>query len=1330
MRDALKVTGGVSVWDVGLKVTNGVTIEDSKLYVTGGVTLANGNLRVTGGVTVFNNGLLVTGGVSVKDSQNLYLEAGDLTVTEHLYLEGGIMEIPAGHNLKVNFGGVTIETLGVCVVDGGVIVDDGGVIVQEGGLRIENDGVKITGGLTIKDLGLKIKDAITIASDLYIHNDGLHIMDTGWTIPTDGLTISDGLTINSGGLFINADSGNAGLTVIRGGVQVEGGNLMVVGAAHVNDGVVVETTGVEIYNSGVKVLKGGVTVPIDGLHVDDVGGISVLGKGLYTANYVDIVEDGVIVTADGVRVIGDVSVTGTLSQTKSLHIGDELKIASGLSINLGGLKTKEPIVVEENLQIHGHTFIWSKVVGSNALDVDNNLFLPRAGLVFVDDASNTLTIAGGGLKIEGIVNFGGVSVNNGGLVMADTTGNNITYEKHPHNLPLYVKDGALDVLHAVSVHKGGVVVADHASGGMTVHNAGVKVPANGVTVAEDGLFVNNGGLTVNGNLYLDTLNISSSVTLADSGMIAPKMTIVHNGLIVKGNAVQSVELLQLNYNLNVPLALKVHEGLITTSGVTVYDSGVLVKDGGVLVSDDGLTVTIDGLKVSGGLSIVTGNLICDGGLTLPNGDFPLHLPAGLTIETAGLAVTGGMTIHESLYVAATGTTHYGVHVKQNGFVYKPPALSGGGLATDIVDLVGQVSIADNGLLIAYEDPLNGSPRVNFTGTASVTGGMTVTNKGVNVLDGNVVVGGGLTVATGIVSMTGTLNLVDDNLDIVELKGHDDLYVDAQLTCPTGLYVGNKLTILEDGLSVVGGVTIPDSRIDVSTGSLHVTGGLSVVGGVTTPLLSEISAMTIVSGNLNVPNKLSISDTGLFINNGLVVTGGMSVGDATLTVPVILADLVVNAIEIADELIVKKRVNQLEGGTILETGIPITIQNGGFAISGGLTPPAGIETDTVHVYGTSPHLTVQGGLYLPTPFYHPVHPRPIFTVANTGVIISQDLVVSGAVTLPSQSTLNIPDGLSVASNGLKVTGGLTINDLGATMPTLTLATNLGVKVTGGVTVPSNLYSNVAVTLARGNLHVGGGCTISDNLQVPQSFVASDYTQAAGGVTVTAGGVKVGGGGLKVTGGVTQVGGLILSHDLMVSGQLTVVGALTTARLDPVTNGITIDQNGWKIENSGLVPSSLNITATGLTVEGGLTVWNSINPQQHVKAADKVNVVAGGVNIKSSSQGRFKISDTSTINVATVTVVDQGLHVNGGLTLYNNGQDIPGDLTANEITVSSTLHADAGMTASTIGSINALTVTAGGLNIGGLLTANAMTVEGGTVVGTFLPENGIVVRQGEV
>merc|ERR1712054_633127 len=327
----------------------------------------------------------------------------------------------------------------------------------------------------------------------------------------------------------------------------------------------------------------------------------------------------------------------------------------------------------------------------------------------------------------------------------------------------------------------------------------------------------------------------------------------------------------------------------------------------------------------------------------------------------------------------------------------------------------------------------------------------------------------------------------------------------------------------------------------------------------------------------------------------------------------------------------------------------------------------------------------------------------------------------------QSTLKISGGLSVATNGLKVTGGLTINDLGATMPTLTLATNLGVKVTGGVTVPSNLYSAIAVTLAKGNLYVNGGCTLSDNLQIPESFVATDYTQAAGGVTVSAGGVIVGAGGLKVTGGVTNNGVLNVRNSLEVSGQMTVVTALSVPRLDPVTNGVTIVQDGLRIMNSGNSPSSLNITTTGLTVEGGITVWNSIHTQQHVRAADKVNVMAGGVHLKSSSQGRFKISDTNTIDVASLTVVNQGLIVSGGVTLYNTGLVVPNDLiVSGDITVPSTLHCESGMTVSSaLAPINALKVSAGGLNTGTVIT-NQINVAGSGFIGDFYPESGIVVE----
>jgi len=346
-------------------------------------------------------------------------------------------------------------------------------------------------------------------------------------------------------------------------------------------------------------------------------------------------------------------------------------------------------------------------------------------------------------------------------------------------------------------------------------------------------------------------------------------------------------------------------------------------------------------------------------------------------------------------------------------------------------------------------------------------------------------------------------------------------------------------------------------------------------------------------------------------------------------------------------------------------------------------------------------------------------------------VKNTLDVSGAVTM--QSTLKLSSGLSIASNGLKVTGGLSIRDFGATVPTLNLANNLGVKVVGGVTIQSLLKSAAALTVSSGSLYVNGGLTVSGNFNFTEPFAATNYTQSAGGVTVFAGGVSVKGGGLIVTGGLTNFGVLNIPDNLEVSGQMTSTGKLTTTRLDPVTNGITIDTNGLKIANDGGVPSNLNITTTGLTIEGGLTVGNSIYTTQFVKAAGKVNVMAGGLLLKGSGvgirSGKFVISDTSAVDVTSVSVEDSGLIASGGLTLYNTDLALPNNLVIdNDIDVTSTFHADSGLTVSAqLAPINALTVLNGGVRTSSVVT-NQLQSQGISVVRDFYSSGGVMVENG--
>jgi len=200
----------------------------------------------------------------------------------------------------------------------------------------------------------------------------------------------------------------------------------------------------------------------------------------------------------------------------------------------------------------------------------------------------------------------------------------------------------------------------------------------------------------------------------------------------------------------------------------------------------------------------------------------------------------------------------------------------------------------------------------------------------------------------------------------------------------GLNIAGGLSILTNGFSVVGGLTVNDFGVVVpNDGSLNVNGSLYTNQLSSTPM------------NANIYGGLTVGDF------GLTATGGMSVGSGGLNLP--------NAV----------------GATVYSGGVTVTggatINTNGLFVSGGILVRGGVQvTGGLTIGGVSPFGTnvIVDSLQIPSGGL----------VVNSTFSTGGDFIISGNVVVKGKTIVNV--GPFSALNGMVIeAGGLSIVNSG-------------------------------------------------------------------------------------------------------------------------------------------------------------------------------------------------------------------------------------------------------------------------------------------------------------
>mmetsp|Transcript_1447 Transcript_1447/g.2361 ORF Transcript_1447/g.2361 Transcript_1447/m.2361 type:complete len:1569 (-) Transcript_1447:152-4858(-) len=297
-----------------------------------------------------------------------------------------------------------------------------------------------------------------------------------------------------------------------------------------------------------------------------------------------------------------------------------------------------------------------------------------------------------------------------------------------------------------------------------------------------------------------------------------------------------------------------------------------------------------------------------------------------------------------------------------------------------------------------------------------------------------------------------------------------------------------------------------------------------------------------------------------------------------------------------------------------------------------------------------------------------------------------------------------NGMTIATSGLKVTGGIT-----ASTDQLQITGWVDV-VAGGITVQNSGVTVTPHTTINGDIYVTDGLSISDKLNV-----SSGVGVAAGGGTVNTGGLHVVG-GVTVNSGGTRLykrGVTIYSDGLAVTGGISLNRAysslLGNAGMEVQSGGLGV--SGVTVHNVGMdMGEGLTIAREGLLVDTGVTINSG-----GVLITDGVTIVASGI----------KITGGMTIQAGGLDL-PAGIEATGGATVHNNGLYVTNGMTVD----AAGLGVTGGFTV-TSGSVtmvldNAATITGAGVDMTGGLSISSAGLR--VTAGLTVPTVGLVVSTG--
>ena len=241
------------------------------------------------------------------------------------------------------------------------------------------------------------------------------------------------------------------------------------------------------------------------------------------------------------------------------------------------------------------------------------------------------------------------------------------------------------------------------------------------------------------------------------------------------------------------------------------------------------------------------------------------------------------------------------------------------------------------------------------------------------------------------------------------------------------------------------------------------------------------------------------------------------------------------------------------------------------------------------------------------------------------------------------------GINVVTSGtgavLQADNTVSIN--GVELEILPDGTNGKVKAAGGRFTQLTVTNGMEIT--------EGGLTVGDTTSGVTTSIDSATGNTVVGGTLTAARLASLNGGLNVTGGATVNGGMTVNDKATVNGMLTASDGLTVTN-----NGIKVEEGGLTVEMGDTVLNDLSAGTTTLdrlTVTDGQAVFKKGAFVEDELYADKAKVGAAGLEVVGDTtlKSTLKVNGQTTLNGLTVN--DEANFTNGAT--VQNGLSVTGD-----------------------------------------------------------------------
>ncbi|QEG01409.1 hypothetical protein Mal15_54850 [Stieleria maiorica] len=851
---------------------------------------------------------------------------------------------------------------------------------------------------------------------------------------------------------------------------------------------------------------------------------------------------------------------------------------------------------------------------------------------------------------------------------------------------------------------GGLVTLNH-TGNVTVA-AAINAGTGDVDITTTGGNINGGGIVTAATLTLDASGAIGNNTTFNSDVDTLDLTT--GGAAGAGN----ITLVEAD-----GASLSFATAATAQSVDVTVTSGDLTIDAASGDGNDNVTLTTVGGNLDGGATVTADMLTLDASGGIGVGTTFDSDAATLALTSAGVAAAGNITIVQADAASLSITTHTSAQT------------------VDVTFTTGDLTVNS-----AFGD---GNDNINLTASdGDVLGGATVTADTLTVnASGGIGIGTALSTDANSLDLTtagiagaGNIAVIQDNVADVMIS------TDASAQTISVTLVGGDLTIgaalgdVNDNLTFIasGGDIVGGGTVTANTLTLDANGGI----GIGTAVTANAATYSLTSGGAGAAGNITLIDAGA-LNTSQITTLSTTGAAQTISLTATVGDLVLDGAigDPADDLILIAIAGDIVGGAGTATAATLTLDaSGGIGIGTAVSTNATTYNLVTAGVGNAGNIAlVDTGSFITNEINTLTTDGSIQTVsltATTGnltigtaigeaadnltLIATAGNIVGGATATAAILTLQAGGGIgigtavtadatgySLTTAGSGAAGDISLIDVGA------LNTNqISTLTTDGTT------QTISLTASTGDLTAGGAIgDAADNLTLISS--AGDVV---GGATVTAATLTInaaGGIGIGTTFNSDAATLALTSGGLAAAGNITIIEA-DAANLSIATDAsaqtvdVTITSGDLTVSGAiGDVNDDVNLTASGGDVVGGALV-----------TADTLTVDAsGGIGIGTALSTDANTLDLTTagVNAAGDITVTQADAASLMVSTDASGQTISVTLSTGDFTVGGAL-GDGNDSLTFIAST-------GDIVGGGTVTANALTLQasGGIGIGTAVTAN---------